>query len=382
MRPLSRRAFLTTCSRAGLGVATLATLPRWARAGLGATAPHGVIVRNEWPEHWETEVGTLARNWITANPTFFVRSHLDAPSIDPGTWRLEVTGLVDHPLTLSLDLVRALPHVERVHTLECAGNGRGLLHPASTSGTQWERGAVGNARWGGVTLATLLERAGVAGGARHVWFEAADRAPLAKVPPFLRSIPIEKAKADTFLAWTMNGAPLPRLHGAPLRAIVPGWYGMASTKWVTRIRLEEQPSDNHFMVRGYRYNAPGEDPTKAEPVEAMRVKSLITYPLEGARIRPGAITVQGFAWAGLPGVQRVELSIDGGRSWQAAGFAGDSEPLAWRRWTVEVMLAHGARTLMARATDAAGATQPLEATLNAGGYGNNSIHQVNVDVAD
>ena len=114
----------------------------------------------------------------------------------------------------------------------------------------------------------------------------------------------------------------------------------------------------------------------------MRVKSLITYPLEGARIRPGAITVQGFAWAGLPGVQRVELSIDGGRSWQAAGFAGDSEPLAWRRWTVEVMLAHGARTLMARATDAAGATQPLEATLNAGGYGNNSIHQVNVDVAD
>jgi DMSO/TMAO reductase YedYZ molybdopterin-dependent catalytic subunit len=379
MRPLSRRTFLATCSRAGFGVAALAALPRWAHAGFGATAPRGIIVRNEWPEHWETEVQTLGRDWITANETFFVRSHLDAPAIDPETWQLEVTGLVAHPLTLSLDQLRAMPHVERVHTLECAGNGRGLFHPASTSGTQWERGAVGNARWGGVALETVLERAAAAGSARHVWFEAADRAPLATAPRFVRSIPIEKAKADTLLAWSMNGMPLPRLHGAPLRAIVPGWYGMASTKWVTRIRLEDKPSDNHFMVRGYRYNAPGQDPVGSPPVETMRVKSLITYPLEGARIRPGAIIIQGFAWAGPAGLKRVEVSVDGGRTWQVARFTGDSAPLAWRRWDVEVMLAHGPRTLMARATDGTGAAQPLQTALNAGGYGNNSIHQVNVD---
>ena len=381
MNRLTRRSFLSACSRAGLGAAALASLPAWARGALAAAAPPRLIVRNDWPEHWETGLEALGREWRTPNDVFFARSHFPVPEVDAASWRLEVAGRVGTPLSLSLDELRALPSVEAAHTLECAGNGRGLFRLASTSGTQWERGAVGNARWRGARLATLLERAGVKPEARHVWFEAGDRAPLPGVPPFLRSIPIDKAMADTLLAWSMNGAPLPRLHGAPLRAIVPGWYGMASTKWVTRIRLEAEPSDNHFMVKGYRYAYPGEDPANAPPVEELRVKSLITWPLEGARIRPGAVSLLGFAWAGPAGVREVEVSIDGGRRWQAARLTGEAEPLAWRRWQAEVSLEHvGPTTLMARATDGAGVAQPIEARPNAGGYGNNSIQRVNLDV--
>ncbi len=381
MNRFTRRSFLTTCSRAGLGATVLASVPRWARATLAAGTAPRIIVRNDWPEHWETGLEALGRKWLTPNELFFVRSHFPAPEVDPSSWRLEVAGQVATPLSFSLEELRALPAVEAAHTLECAGNGRGLYHLASTSGTQWERGAVGNARWRGVRLATVLERAGVKPEARHVWFEAADRAPLPGVPPFLRSIPLAKGMADTLLAWSMNGAPLSRLHGAPLRVIVPGWYGMASTKWVTRVRLEAEPSDNHFMARGYRYAYPGEDPANAAPVEELRVKSLITWPLDGARIRPGAASLLGLAWAGAAGLARVEVSIDAGGSWQAARLAGESEPLAWRRWQAEVSLVRpGSATLMARATDGAGAVQPLEARPNAGGYGNNSVHRVTIEV--
>ena len=377
----SRRSFLLTCSRAGLGAAALASIPRWARQAIAAGAPPRILVRNDWPEHWETGLEALGRSWITPADLFFVRSHFPVPAVDAASWRLEVSGLVARPLSLSLTELRALPSVETAHTLECAGNGRGLFALPSTSGTQWERGAVGNARWGGVRLATVLERAGVGPEARHVWLEAADQAPLPGVPHFLRSIPIEKAMADTLLAWSMNGRPLARLHGAPLRAIVPGWYGMASTKWVTRLRLEAAPSDNHFMAKGYRYTYPGEDPANAPPVEEIRVKSLITWPLDGMRIRPGAISLLGLAWAGPAGLARVEISTDGGRTWDAARFAPTDATLAWRQWQAEAMLAHrGPATLMARATDGAGAVQPLEARPNAGGYGNNSIHRVAIDV--
>ncbi len=381
MLRFTRRSFLATCSRAGLGAAALTALPRWARAAVATPIPPRMIQRNDWPEHWETGLEALGRDPKTPNDLFFVRSHFPAPELDPAAWRLEIAGRVASPASLSLEQLKALPAVEATHTLECAGNGRGLFHLASTSGTQWGYGAVGNARWRGARLATVLEHAGVGPEARHAWFEAADRAPLPGVPPFLRSIPIGKAMDDTLLVWSMNGAPLPRLHGGPVRVIVPGWYGMASTKWVTRIRLEAEPSDNHFMARGYRYAYPGEDPANAAPVETMRVKSLITWPLEGARIRPGAVSVLGFAWAGPAGLERVEVSDDGGASWAPARFTGPAEPLAWRRWQAEVTLARrGSVTLMARATDGAGESQPLEARPNAGGYGNNSIHRVTIDV--
>ncbi len=402
----TRRDFLVALVRAGGSSLALGSLPAWARA-LAAVAPpdstiqHFVgplapaappppdlIARNDWPEHWETSLPALGRSWITRNDRFFVRSHFPAPKIDPATWRLEVTGLVTTPLTLTLAELRRLPSSEAVHVLECAGNGRGLFHLPSTSGTQWERGAVGNATWSGVRLSELLDRAEPLPEARHVWFEAADEAPLPGVPKFLRSIPREKAMADVLLAHAMNGEPLPRLHGGPLRAIVPGWFGMASTKWVTRVRLEASPSDNHFMVKGYRYSYPGEDPASAPPVEELRIKSVLTRPLDGTtvtlqgdKLPLGKVRVQGFAWAGPAGVRLVEVTGDGGRTWQPAGFMGQTAPLAWRAWATEIEVTAPVHlTIMARATDGAGEMQPLDAKPNAGGYGNNSIHQVDVDV--
>ena len=387
---MDRRAFLATVARAGLGGAALASLPPWARAALATDLPPGYIVRNDRPECWETTIEALGRAWITPNDRFFVRSHLSTPRIEVADWRLEVTGLIRTPLSLSIADLDALPRTEAVHTLECAGNGRGLFMLPSTSGTQWGRGAIGNASWGGVRLASVLQRAGVAPEGKHVWLEAADQAPLPEVPKFLRSIPIEKAMEDTLLANTMNGERLPELHGAPLRAIVPGWFGMASTKWLTRLRIEDRPSDNHFMARGYRYNYPGEDPATAPPVERMLVKSIITQPGEGAVVklapRPTGkgkprLRVQGFAWAGPAGVRLVEVSADGGASWRPAGFMGDNAPLAWRGWATDLEVApRGRLTLMARATDNAGETQPLAARANGAGYGNNSMHKVTVRV--
>ena len=378
---MDRREFLAALGRAGGAGLAIGALPSWTRSALAAASPAELIERNDWPEHWDTTLSALGRSWLTRNDRFFVRSHFPMPRVDPATWRLEVAGLVQTPLSLSFADLGAFPPAEAVHTLECAGNGRGLYHLPSTSGTQWEYGAVGTASWGGVRLAAVLERAGVKPEARHVWLEAADLSTLPTVPKFLRSIPLEKAMKDTLLAHRMNGEPLPDLHGAPLRAIVPGWYGMASTKWLTRLRVEAAPSDNHFMVKGYRYTYPGEDPAQAAPVEELRVKSVITRPLAGASVPVGSVRFQGFAWAGSAGVRLVEISSDGGKSWRPAGFMGETAPLAWRAWATEIEVKAPAQlTVMARATDGAGETQPLEARPNAGGYGNNSMQRVAVNV--
>ena len=396
MTRLTRRAFVSALTRAGLGSAALASLPPWARSALaagrsgarGLATPLGetaaapdLIERNDRPEHWETTLAALGRSWLTPNEAFFVRSHHYVPSIETDSYRLEIAGLVRAPLSLSLAELKAGARTEAVHTLECAGNGRGRYHLPNTSGTQWEYGAVGTARWGGLKLASLLERAGVLPEAHHVWFEAADHGPLPGVPVFLRSIPLEKAMKDVLLADTMNGSPLPRLHGAPLRAIVPGWFGMASTKWVTKVRVEAGPSDNFFMAKGYHYVYPGEDPAKAPPVEDIKVKSLITRPLEGAALPRGRLRVQGFAWAGEAGLGQVEVSSDGGAHWRPARLVGESQPLAWREWAAEIEAPKPGRlTILARATDGAGEVQPVEAKANASGYGNNSIHRVSVEV--
>lgn len=396
MSRLDRRAFLAALARAGLGSAALATLPPWTRQALAAAAAvkspaaaAELIVRNEFPLCAESTVEALGYSWITRNDRFFVRSHLGAPSIAAADWRLEVTGLVRTPLTLSLADLKALPPTTAVHTLECAGNGRALFGLPNTSGIQWERGAIGTAEWTGVRLATVLQRAGVAPEAAHVWFEAADQAPMPSVPRFLRSLPMLKARDDVLLAYSMNGGPLPAPHGFPLRAVVPNWFGMASTKWLTALRVEARPSDNHFMVKGYRYNYPHMGPLPQPPVEELQVKSMITRPLDGARLtlaprpnnKPPLLRIQGYAWAGTGGVKLVEISTVDGKFWQTAGFMGDTAPGAWRAWATEIEVRPPARvTIMARATDKAGMMQPLEAPPNPGGYGNNAIHKVSVRV--
>ena len=194
----------------------------------------------------------------------------------------------------------------RSATIECAGNGRGLFVLPTTSGVQWGLGAVSNATWTGVPLAALLERAGVQASALHFWMEAADHSPLPNVPKFLRSIPRAIALSEAFVAYEMNGQPVPLHHGGPLRLVVPGWYGMASTKWLTHVHARATESDNHFMARGYRY-------ADGSPVDLMRVKSIITAPLDGDQVNAAATRVTGVAWTGAGTVSQVEISSDGGQ---------------------------------------------------------------------
>jgi DMSO/TMAO reductase YedYZ molybdopterin-dependent catalytic subunit len=373
---ISRRGFLSLSARAAAAAPLLALVPRRVLAA-GADVPDGVIVRNDWPEHWESSLAALDGRFHTPARVLFVRSHMPVPDVNADAWRLEVTGLVERPLQLSLADLRRLPSTTQDVTLECAGNGRGLYALANTSGTQWGRGAVGNARWTGVRMSTLLERAGVKPEAKHVWLECADKAPLGNVPPFLRSIPLEKAQRDALLVWGMNGLPLPRLHGAPLRAIVPGWFGMASAKWVVKMRVEAEPSPNHFMARGYRYNYPGDTTTPAPPVEAMVVKSLITSPREGASVRANDVVVRGVAWTGDGTVTKVEVGLPRG-NWIEARFLDPPVAGTWRRWSVRITVPTGAMTLRARAIDSHGQVQPDAARANNAGYANNSIHEVNV----
>ena len=364
MSALSRRDFLRSLAAAGAAGFAGGLLPRWAR-GEGAPRSASLVVRSDYPPQYETPIDLLSRgSWVTENDDFFVRCHLPVPTIDAAAYRLEVSGLVNSPLSLGLADLRAFPESEATCVLECAGNGRALYDLPSTSGTQWEYGAVGNAVWTGVSLKSLLTKAGLQPEARHVWFEAADRGPL-KAPPFLRSIPLEKAMDDALLAHPMNHVALPDLHGGPLRAVVPGWYGMAWTKWVTRVRVEATPSDNHFMVKGYRYVYPGEDPALAQPVEEIQVKSLITGF--------GTNHVSGIAWAGRAGVRKVEISTDGGKTWVLAQLGANEKPFAWRTWSAPLPPDLGTKKVVSRAADRSGRVQPARARPNASGYANNSI---------
>ena len=327
---MNRRELLTRGALAGFGAVALAAMPPALREALAAAAGPPLIERNLWPRQWETSIDALDHSPLTENELLFVRSHLPTPSLEPRRWRLAVHGRVDRPLSFTLAELRAMPQHEVTCVLECAGNGRGLYRLPNTSGTQWEYGAVGNVRWRGVRLADVLERAGAAADAGHVWLEAADRSPFGKVPPFLRSIPAAKARADVLLAFEMNGEPLPPLHGAPCRAVVPGWYAMTSTKWLTGLRVEDHPSDNHFMVRGYRYQYPDAPSDAPAPVEGIQVKSLITSVREGEVVRSGPLEVAGWAWSGRA-ITRVELSTDL-QHWQEARLGESLGEHAWRRW--------------------------------------------------
>ena len=373
-RFISRREALT------LGLVAVGTLvrptqaaERMAAARRSGTQPAAgdlrLVIRNARPLDAESPIEAL-RTLETRNELFFVRSHLALPTDVSTAWTLTIDGEVARPVTLRLDDIRRMRAEHRSATVECAGNGRGRLELPATSGVQWGLGAVSTATWTGVPLADLLERAGVQASALHFWMEAADRSPIPATPMFLRSIPRETALGEALVAYEMNGRPLPLLHGGPLRLVVPRWYGMASTKWLTHIHARATESDNHFMARGYRY-------ADGSPVDLMHVKSLITAPLDGQRVDVGTTRVTGVAWTGAGTVQQVEISSDGGRTWQQTRFTSEPRPGTWRLWEADVAIrSAGEQRVRARATDTAGHTQPEHASPNPGGYGNNSIHEV------
>jgi DMSO/TMAO reductase YedYZ molybdopterin-dependent catalytic subunit len=326
--------------------------------------------------------------WLTPVPHFFVRNHMHEPSeLDANDWRLSLGGEVEKPLTLSLaDLSKIETH-SVVNTLECAGNGRSLHRP-QVPGVQWGKGAVSTARFSGPRLRDVLQRAGGKSTGKHVMFRGLDEVP-GKVPPFIRSIPIEKAlDADTLIATHMNGSPLTKHHGFPARALVPGWIGAASCKWLTEIKVLEKEFVGNFMSPAYRFPnqppQPGEavKPEDTHPLTALTVKSVIAGPTDGASLRSGRVAVHGAAWAGEADIAKVEISTDGGATWISAKLGHEQAHYAWRLWSYDWKAAKtGDYTILSRATDTQGRSQPSTAVWNPSGYLYNAVDQVKIHVA-
>jgi DMSO/TMAO reductase YedYZ molybdopterin-dependent catalytic subunit len=346
-----------------------------------------LIVRSEFPTDFETPVHLLDRSWITPNELHYVRSHLPNPKVDVNAWRLVVEGEVNQRLQLTMSDIRSFGEIERIVTLECSGNGRVYSDPP-VPGLQWEKGAVGTARWTGIPLREVLARAGVRPSGRHAIMNGAD-GPLGVGPDFVRSIPIEKAMhPDTILAYKMNGEDIPMEHGFPVRLIVPGWEAAASTKWMTHILVSQNEAEGFFFTTAYRIPnrsvAPGSvvDPADMVPYTTLDVKSIFTFPLEGATVRAGSpIELRGFAWAGEADITRVDVSTDFGRTWTAASLGSDMARYAWRRFRrVWTPARRGSYVVMSRATDSQGRTQPVVASWNPAGYIYNVIDRVRIHV--
>jgi sulfane dehydrogenase subunit SoxC len=324
---------------------------------------------------------------VTPVGMHYLLIHYDVPRVDPATWVLEVDGAVERPMSLSLDDLRRRPAVTSEVTFECAGNGRALLDPRPVS-QPWVLEAVGTGSWTGVPLAPLLEEAGIAPGAVEVLFTALDRGVEGEVEQsYQRSLPLADALRDeVLLAWQMNGAPLPPQHGFPLRLVVPGWYGMTNVKWLSRITVLEEPFTGYQNARGYRMRQDADE--EGTPVSRMAVRALMVppgIPDFATRRRFAELTthaLEGRAWSGAGAIEAVEVSADGGATWQPADLGPATGPHAWRRWTFEWGPAQaGDYELCCRATDSAGNRQPDGPPWNLGGYANNALQRVPVTVA-
>ncbi|MFY9552587.1 MAG: sulfite oxidase [Thermoanaerobaculia bacterium] len=355
---MNRRRFLW----AAAGVAAAATIPASRRR---------LLQLNGYPIDAETPLDELT-TYITGNDLFFVRHHWNPTMPDRKTWALTVDGEVERPLRLTLADLKRMPQAGTTCVLQCAGNGRSLHRPI-VPGVQWRYGAVGNARWTGVRVKDVLEKARVNGSARHLHAFGSDDPPL-KVPPFHRSLELEKVLADGLIATEMNGEPLPPLHGAPARLVVPGWAGDHWMKWLTRISPQAQAQKGFYMDVAYRFpKKPGEPgvafkPEEMEPVTELFVKSNITEAPQSARVG-SAVTIRGFAFSGAPDIARVEVSDDDGAHWREAELGKDHDPYAWRLWSFRYTpRAAGTATLWARATDGRGRMQPKDPIWNQSGY--------------
>ena len=327
----------------------------------------------------------LMRHDVTPLGGHYLLTHYDIPAADAGSWRLEVAGLVERPLSLSMADLRGRPEVTSTVTLECAGNGRARLLPRPVS-QPWLHEAVGTMTWTGTPLAPVLAEAGLRDRAVDVVFTGADHGVEKGVEQdYARSLSVAEAMADgVLLAWGCNGVDLPPQHGFPLRLLVPGWYGMASVKWLRRIEVVAEPFDGPQM-RAYRLRQePDEEGT---PVTRINPRALVVPPgfpdfLSRRRVlRPGSHLLEGRAWSGWAPVTGVEVTVDGGSSWRPAELGPPGDRWAWRRWTLPWLVDEPGRYVVAaRAVDASGRSQPAEQPWNRGGFANGTAQQVEVTV--
>jgi DMSO/TMAO reductase YedYZ molybdopterin-dependent catalytic subunit len=400
--PVSRRHFLERSALAGaatmLGVRGLAadtiTLPfaNGERPLVRYPQKRPLILQTSRPPQLETPFAVFNEGVLTPNDAFFVRYHLAGipTSIDPDTFRLEVKGHVKAPLTLSLDELRKFENVELVAVNQCSGNSRGFSQPR-VGGGQLGNGAMGNAKWRGVRLKDVLEKAGVQPGAKHVGFNGLDKPVMEKTPDFIKSLEIDHAlDGEVMLAFEMNGEPLPMLNGFPLRLVVPGCYGTYWIKHLHEITVLPDALDNFWMTIAYRIpctpNAaipPGTAPAKTEPIQRFNVRSFITSHADGAQLAAHqSVSLRGIAFDGGAGIREVLVSTDGGRTWGTAELGADLGRYSFREWKFVFSVAGaGEVVLKCRAISRTGESQPLDPLWNPAGYMRNVVETVTLQAA-
>jgi sulfite oxidase len=359
---------------------------------------HRLIVHNAKTLELETPLDLLREQPITAKDRLFIRNNqtlAESTTLDPlplDDWTLEVAGLVERSRSISGGELAALEQVEREIVLQCSGNGRAFFsRAAKATGAQWTTGAMGNVRFAGPTLKSVLDKLSpsIHPSARFITAEGRDPANSAEEADFEHSIPLAEALERSILALRLNGEPIPAVHGGPVRLITPGYYATMNIKWLSRLRLEPQETFNHHQVRRYRTPrrpiTPGATFTynlqNSEPNWNMRVKSVIFAPLDGEQVAAGEVEVRGVAWNdGVAKIDAVHVSTDGGKTWQAAQLDIPKSKYAWHPWRANISLAKGMHGLLARATDALGRTQPLDGSIhwNPAGYAWNGVHSIQV----
>lgn len=335
------------------------------------------------PENSETPLDSV-QSWVTPTRLFFVRNHFPVPEINVEHWSLRIEGLVDSPREWTWKELMDLPTQTVFATVECAGNGRSFLTPPA-HGVQWGAGAVGHAEWTGIPLHVLLEKSGVKSGALEVMFEGADQGTEGSNPEvihFARSLPLEKSLSpEVLLAWRMNGELLEPEHGYPLRLFVPGWYGVASVKWLTRIEVREEPFTGYYQTKKYTINRETSEGTETVSVGPMSVKSEILKPTPGETLGIGLNRIFGVAWAGERAVEKVEVSTDDGQTWLDANLIGPRASTSWTLWEhLWEVAEEGDYVLRSRAVAEDGQTQPEEHDPLLGGYHVNFVRPCEVKV--
>jgi len=382
---LTRRRLIGRLAAAGLSAPAIASILRdsaWAQEAT-PTAEEALAALGKDPRlirhgstTFETPPDLLGESFLTPNDRFFIRSNgpvsIDIPKEE---WRLAVTGLVENELDLSFADLEAMEPRTITAFIACSGNGRGLFPetPAVVEGTKWGNGAIGNAEWTGVALIDILDQAGVQPGAVDVVSQGGD------FPEMQRGLPIEVASdPDVMLVWRMNGEELPAPSGGPVRLLVPGWGGIASTKWIVGLEVIDRPFAGPFNSESYVIV--DESGAVVRPVREMPVSSVITTPLPDAELAAGSVTIGGFAWSGYGGIERVEVSTDDGATWTEAPIVEEAGPLSWVRFEVPWEATSGPAVLQSRAYDQRGLTQPVETDWNAKGYLQNAVYRVPVTV--